>query len=429
MPKTHFKLIGVGIGPFNLSLAALMDKVAPGEGAFFEQKPRFSWHSELLFSDATMQTSYLKDLVTPVDPQSPYSFMNYLVQNGLFHAFVNTSRRTISRREFEMYCQWVSARLGDGLRFDSPVEDVAFDGDRFRLRARGETYTADNVCIGTGLVPRVPDCARDFLGTNVFHAKSDRFRDLNLADKDVVIVGGGQTGIEVFRNAINDKWGRFRSLKLFTSRQNLEPLDESPFTNEYFTPGYVEQFFGLESDRKAGIVHHQKLASDGNTPYYLEAIYNDLYRLKHVEGDRRPIAILPTRRLQGMAARGEGYRLDLDNAFTRRPEIADADIVILCTGFRNAVPKALESLQSRIRFDEEGRFQLNRQFAVAWDGPAERKIYAVNFSRHMHGIAEPQTSLMAWRSATILNDVLGEKVYLTQENAPNFISYRNSDEG
>lgn len=423
-----YQLIGVGIGPFNLSLAALLDKVPRFESLFLERKAAFGWHSELLFSDATMQTSYLKDLVTPVDPQSPYSFLNYLVQNGLFHAFVNTNRRTISRREFEMYCQWVSGALKHRLRFGMPADDIRFEDGRFVVRSGESSFIADNVCIGTGLTPRVPDCARPYLGLNVFHAKSDRFRDLDLTGKDVVVIGGGQTGVEVFRNTLHHKWGAFRSVKLFTSRQNLEPLDESPFTNEYFTPDYVDQFFGLDLDRKAALVSHQKLASDGNTPAYLEELYNDLYRMKHVEGDRRPISILPTRRLTGLRADGDAYRLELRNHFLHRDEVAAADVVILCTGFQNSIPKALESLQSRIRFDDHGRFVFDRNFSVAWDGPSDRKIYAVNFSRHMHGISEPQTSLMSWRSATIVNDLLGEKFYLKHDGVPNFTSYRNSDE-
>lgn len=61
-----------------------MNKVSDQKTLFLDQKPSFNWHSELMFSDADMQTSFLKDLVTPVDPTSPYSFLNYLVEHGLF---------------------------------------------------------------------------------------------------------------------------------------------------------------------------------------------------------------------------------------------------------------------------------------------------------------------------------------------------------
>src|SRR4051794_39461687 len=98
--EKYYNLIGIGVGPFNLSLAALLEKVDGITNLFFDQRDHFGWHPEVMFSDSYMQTSYLKDLVTPVDPTNPFSFLNYLVENGLFYAFMNTGRRIVSRREF-----------------------------------------------------------------------------------------------------------------------------------------------------------------------------------------------------------------------------------------------------------------------------------------------------------------------------------------
>src|ERR1700674_92511 len=61
--------VGVGVGPFNLSLAALL---APTgfNARFFDKSADFQWHPGLLLPEATIQVSYLKDLVTLVDPMS-----------------------------------------------------------------------------------------------------------------------------------------------------------------------------------------------------------------------------------------------------------------------------------------------------------------------------------------------------------------------
>lgn len=419
-------LIGIGIGPFNLSLAALSEKIPSCETLFFDQKAEFDWHSDLLFDDANMQTSYLKDLVTPVDPTNPNSFLNYLVENGLFYAFMNTGRKTISRREFEMYCQWAARRLETRLRFNSPVDRVDFDGSQFLVQTKGQTFASQNICLGTGLRPKVPDCALPYLGAKVFHAKSSQLRHMNLEDKSVLIVGGGQTGLEVFRNTLNGKWGSFKSLRLCSSRPNLQPLDESPFTNEYFTPDYVDTFFDLDQKRKDEIVASQKLASDGNTPAYLSLVFNDLYHRKYVLGDERAIEILPHRHLMGMEHRDDFFALHFENQFNDRFETLAADIVILCTGFSNAIPEVIEPLRNRIEFDSVGRFSLQRGFCVKWSGPSANRIYAVNFSRHCHGIADPQTSLMAWRSASIINDVLQKTHYLKVPSRPIFADFDSS---
>src|SRR5690606_11548313 len=147
-----------------------------------DQKPAFQWHPELMFADADMQTSYMKDLVTPVDPTSPYSFMNYLVQHGLFFSFMNTGRRVITRKEFELYCQWVSEGIKEDLSYNSEISSVEFDKNRFVVKTQKGSFTSDHLSVATGLTPRIPECAKAHLGTNVFHAKSQGLQNLDLRE-------------------------------------------------------------------------------------------------------------------------------------------------------------------------------------------------------------------------------------------------------
>jgi lysine N6-hydroxylase len=83
----------------------------------------------------------------------------------------------------------------------------------------------------------------------------------------------------------------------------------------------------------------------------------------------------------------------------------------------------LEPLFSRLNLDKKKRFVFNKNYSLKWDGPSENKIYALNFSRHNHGIVDPQTSLMAWRSGQVVNDVMGRNVYQTESQAPCFLNY------
>lgn len=421
--ENHFDLVGVGIGPFHLSLAALMQKAQDKKTLFFDQKPAFHWHSELMFADADMQTSYLKDLVTPADPTSPYSFLNYLVDQGLFYAFMNTNRKVVTRHEFEHYCQWVSEHLGDSLKFNSSIESVNFEKDRFVITAQEGVYTSTNLSIATGHQPRIPECAKNFIGPTVFHAKSPALKDLDLRGKRVLVIGGGQTGVEVFMNAIQDRWGRVKNIRLISRRQNLEPLDESPFTNEYFGPSYVDEFFKLSQELKEPIVMAQKLASDGNTPEYLHRLYNHLYQLKHVHHDDLDFKILPYRNFVDLTVTETGLMATLLNNFQHAHEKIEADIIILSTGFTIDIPRIFDPLKELINMDNLGRFIVKRNFDLDWKGPVNNKIYALNFSRHRHGISEPQTSLMAWRSATIINDLAQKEIYKTNHAVPCFVHY------
>ena len=68
-------LAGIGVGPFNLSLAALADGLPELRWAHFESRPAFSWHPGLMIDGATLQVPFLADLVSLADPASPWPAM------------------------------------------------------------------------------------------------------------------------------------------------------------------------------------------------------------------------------------------------------------------------------------------------------------------------------------------------------------------
>lgn len=418
-----YDLVGIGIGPFNLSLAALLQKSKSTRAIFCDRKPTFDWHSELMFSDAMMQTNFLTDLVTPVDPTSQFSFLNYLSENDLFYHFLNTERNYISRMEFERYCQWVAGELSPQLQFNCDVQEVTFDEGLFSVRTGQGNYSSKNICIATGHQPRIPECAKPLLGQDLFYAKSPQLSTINLTNKTVTIVGGGQTGVEIFSNMLHGKWGQPSAIRLVTGRDNLESFDVSPFTSEYFTPAYLDVFRHLSQDKKEKILAQHNLLGDGSTPSYLIKLYNDLYLKKCIEQDPCDISILASRHLIDIEKKSQGFALVLQNHVHDCIEQMNSDIVILCTGLESVIPAFMSPLFPRIQFDAAGRLTVNQSYAVDWQGPAENRIYALNFSRHQHGIIDPQTNLMAWRSAMVVNDLTGKQLYRTANKRKMFVEY------
>ncbi|MGI9277183.1 MAG: lysine N(6)-hydroxylase/L-ornithine N(5)-oxygenase family protein [Endozoicomonas sp.] len=410
--QTVLDLVGLGVGPFNLSLAALLDRLPGYSARFYDRKPSFSWHPGLMLSGAHMQTSCLKDMVTPVQPTSPWSFISYLVQQERFYQFLATEKTVISRKEFVDYMSWIAGNL-PSLQFNSEIREIDFKEDRFILRFDKKEVKTRNICLGTGKMPHVPECTRSYLGEDCFHASELGARQPDFGGRKIAVVGGGQTGAEVFLNALRGNWGAATEVQWISRRPNFEPLDETPFTNEFFTPGYVESFYPVPASRKSTIIKRQKLASDGITPAYLIEIYRELYDRTYLSGSPESSwDLLPDRALAGLSKTGNGrYELMLKNALHDLHEVIQADIVILCTGFEHRLPQYLEPLQPSLKLDEESRFQLSSSFRIRWDGPDNRRIYAVNAGMHSHGIAEPQLSLAAWRSATIINDMAGREVF------------------
>ncbi len=399
---------GIGAGPFNLAVAALLHR-QPLNARFFEAKATHSWHPGMMLPQALLQTSYLKDLVTPVDPTNPYSFLSYLVDKRRFYAFVNAEQDAITRQEFADYLSWVAQRL-DILQMDSPVDAVEDDGECFRLTVRGQDVRARNLCVAAGKQPYIPPCCTELLSDNCFHALGIAQRHLDLCGKRVAVIGGGQTGAEIVLNVLDNVWGEPDALTWVSRRSNFLPLDESPFVNDWFTPDYARVFQQLPAAQRQRTLQEQKLASDGISPSTLKALYQRFYRLAHVESGRVDLALRPHRELSSLRFHGH-YALEMRNGLSEQMEYLDADVLILCTGLTDALPTCLNPLVDVLERDACGRPCLDQAFAAPWPGKQRRRVYLLNVARHSHGIAEPNLSLSAWRAACVVNDLLGRSHY------------------
>lgn len=408
--NVRLDLAGIGVGPFNLSVASLLEPKSQIKGMFFESRSSFAWHPGLLLDNTNMQTMFLKDLVSAVNPESPYSFLSYLVKNKKFYRFLSAELNCISRHEFSDYLSWVAQQLTN-VQFSTKVEHIEFNGDAFEIQTNNGTYEAKNLCIGTGKVPFIPECAIPHIGGNVFHAAEIGLRERDFTGKRVVIVGGGQSGADIFLNVLRDKWGKAASLDWVSRRSNFQPLDEAAFTNEFFTPDYVNAFVNLNPNVKHSEITAQKLTSDGITQLALLDIYRELYHRFDVMKEDKWVRLLPHRSMDKLQSVESYFELEIQNALSQEIEIHQADIVILATGFKAPYPACLDSILPLLDLDSEGRYQLTADFELKWASSKTNKIFAVNAGMHSHGIAEPQLSLMAWRSANIINRLAGEALY------------------
>ena len=398
--------VGVGAGPFNLSLAALL--VPTGLNArFFEKSPDFEWHPGLLFPEAVIQVSYLKDLVTLVDPTSQYSFLAFLRAHKRLYRFINRSK-PVSRKEFNQYLQWVAGRLPN-VEFGAEVREVATDEENFSVQVDRRVVRTKNIVLGTGLVPNIPLWARPYVGDHVFHSNDYLLHPTDATGRVVAVVGGGQSGAEVVWHLLLDLEHLPAQLVWISHRPNLLPLDESPFTNELFNPMYSDYFFSLTEPQRNTLLAEQKLASDGISQGLLQRIYDRLYDLEFLEAAGRRVRLLPGNEVIGMEHTSAGCDLTLRDRWGAT-QVVRADLIVLGTGSSYGLPEAMQPLADRMNWDRDG-FAVRADFSVEWDGPAELRIYAQDAARQMRGVADPNLSLMAWRSAIIANSLLGREVY------------------
>jgi lysine N6-hydroxylase len=407
-----FDAIGIGIGPSNLSLAALLAPVTDLRTLFFERCQEFQWHPGLLFPDAQIQVSYLKDLVTLADPTSHYSFLSFLHQNKRLYRFTNADFPRIRRREFNQYFQWVAKQLSN-LVFGKTVEAVTFE-DSLVVHVASKCFATRHLVMGTGLSPAIPPYAVPYLGETLFHASQYLHKRIQAAGKGVVVIGGGQTGAEIVAHLLSDSTRLPRELFWISRRTNFLPLDESPFTNELFTPSYSEYFFGLPRAAQEKMLSEQKLAGVGIATSQLTKLSQRLYELEFLEGAPCISHLWPGRVLQGLNGLPSNWGLEVYDPLTGAVQVIRGDLVIFCTGYNYSLPPYIEPIAPRIHF-EDGRYQVNEDFSIAWDGAPKHKIYLQNAARHARGIADPHLSLMAWRSAKIANSLSGRGMYETDD--------------
>ncbi|MEA1063030.1 lysine N(6)-hydroxylase/L-ornithine N(5)-oxygenase family protein [Erwinia sp. HR93] len=422
-----YDFIGIGIGPFNLSIAALAEGLPGFSTLFLERKPRFSWHPGMMVPDCAMQTCFLKDLVSAVAPTSRHSFLNYLVQHKKFYRFLTTEQRAVSREEFADYLGWAAERL-DNLAFNSAVQRVSFNDEAgvFDIETQRARFRARHLCIGIGKQINLPACVMQ-QSDSCFHASEMALRAPSLEGKRVTVVGGGQSGADLFLNIFRSEWGQPARLDWVSRRNNYNALDEAAFANEYFTPDYLESFATLNADARRRLLAEQKMTSDGITAEALLTIYRELYHRFDVLRETPWAQLMPSRSVTHLRNVGSSQRLTLQHHLDGGEEHLESDIVIFATGYRTSQPEFLAPLAARIRSEENGEFSMNTDFTLAWDGPAANRLFAVNAGMHSLGIAEPQLSLMAWRAARILNAAHPDKPF-DIATTPGIIHWRSCPE-
>ncbi|HKT03799.1 MAG TPA: SidA/IucD/PvdA family monooxygenase [Rugosimonospora sp.] len=419
-PHQHFACVGVGIGPANLSLASLLAGRPEITNVFFERRNRFSWHDGQLFPGTSLQVSMLKDLVSLADPTSGYSFVAYLHDQGRLYHYLHAKFEAVPREEFRNYFEW-ACRRNANLRFDEGVESIDFDGE-FVVRTSRRTVTADNVVIGVGGEPWVPPSTRPHLGESQFHVNQFLERPRDLGGRRVAVVGGGQSGAEAVLELISRPAGERPRRTMWVSRRlNYFPIDDSSFTNDYFTPAFSDHFSRLDPAERANLNTVNVLTSDGVSRRTLKAIYQRIYVCRFIQGEVDAVALYPARNVVRVTpARTGGWELAMVHRVAGDAvEHIEADVVIWATGMRPARLDFLGPIAGRLA-REGTEYRINEHFEVLWDGPPGRRVFIQNAARQQRGLADGALSLLAWRSQRIADRMRG--VY-TDRQVSSFIEW------
>lgn len=409
-----YDLAGIGVGPFNLGLAALCEPVSGLDAVFLERRDSFDWHPGMMLEGAHLQVPFVADLVTLADPTSPYSFLNFLKQTGRLYRFYIRESFYPLRAEYNQYCQWVAGQL-ESVRLGTDVREITYHDGVYTLSVRGpsgpEALRARRLVLGTGTSPYVPDAWDGISGAGglVLHNADYLSRKSELQQcSSITIVGSGQSAAEIYYELLQDIDAHGYELNWVTRSGRFFPLEYTKLTLEMTSPEYVDYFHRLVPEQRDGLVTSQKNLYKGISSELIDAIYDLLYT-KSLTG------IVDTRLLTHSAltsaswdASTGAHTLHLFHGEQGSSYSLDTEAVVLATGYTYREPAFLAGVQDRIERDASGRFAVARNYST---GVEPGEIFVQNAELHTHGFVTPDLGMAAYRNSCILREICGHEIY------------------
>lgn len=411
-------LVGIGFGPANLSLAIAIEEAnaeAPCGARittrFVESQPQFAWHDGMMLPRAEMQISFLKDLVLLRNPQSSYTFLSYLQDQGRLIDFVNLKSFFPTRREFHGYLDWAASRVTAPVEYGVTATRIERNDEHFTVSVtssdgRRRTLSARNVALGLGTQAWLPD--RVTPGRRVFHNHRllHQLADLGpLRHGRFVVIGSGQSAAEVAAY-LHDTYPDAEIHASFR-RFGYTPSDNSPFANRIFDPESVDEFYTASPELKTKLLEYH-----WNTNYSAvdPTLIDELYRREYDESvrGRRRLVIHRVTAVDEVREEDDGVFVTLRDLGDRGSIALTADAVVCATGFRARDLRALlgPSIDHSRSFDGDEPL-VDRDYRLRLPG-GSGGIYLNGGVQHSHGLTSSLLSNVSARAADILRAIANE---------------------
>ncbi|MGL5823324.1 MAG: SidA/IucD/PvdA family monooxygenase [Nocardioides sp.] len=409
----------IGAGPANLALAIAIEESGAPELArntlMLEQYPDVKWQRNLLLPWARSQVSFIKDLVTLRNPQSRFSFLNYLHEHGQLDEFVNLSTFNPYRWQLSAYQQWVADGLEHvRIRFNARTEridpryaeDGSIDGWTVTL-TNGDTIGCRDLVLGTGRDARIPEVFGDLPADRVVHSTqySTRVGQLAATERPArpVVIGGAQSAAEMFM-ALHQDVPDSEPTMIIRSI-GLQNYQTSKFVNELFFPSFVDEFYEMSANTRGQVLDEMALTNyAGLAPPFLDEIYSMLYQQKMLGQQRSTMRAMTE--VVGARMDRDDVVLELRDRKTGKVEPLRCDMVFLGTGYDPRMPALVRDLADRIGLTD---ITISRRYRMELANSAWGAIYLQGVNEQTHGIADSLISVLAHRSHEISMDLLDRR--------------------
>lgn len=410
----HTDAVCIGFGPAGIALSCVFEDARDAGSPLGELSIRFleaahdtQWHRELLLSGTDINHHVFRDLVTPRNPRSRFSFAMYLKDKGRLFDF-GLLGRPASRHEWSDYLRWVSAQVDGYTQFNAPVSEILPVMEEGRLSAvRVETPNGHvetrNIVLSSGSSPSIPELFQGLLGPTLFHTSQFLTRLQAFGDslpKRWLVVGSGQSASESVLELIT----RERNLLVHSVHRSagFKLTQLGQFPNRVFAPDHVDYFHSLDPAARQRFLGWSRSTNyAGIDPDESQKLFSLIY--EDAIAGRQRLCTHAYSEISRVEKTTDGYRVTLTDTFSLRSQVLEVDVIVLGTGYQQPViPPLLSNLQPWLKADVDGGLVIDRDYRVATQGQCDVNLWVNGLAERSHGISDSQSfSLMALRAERI----------------------------
>lgn len=412
-----YDVIGIGFGPANIALAITLEESEfNGTRLFLERSTKTQWQPEMMLDGSDIQNHPSRDLVTPRNPRSRYTFTNFLFEHNRLFEHLNLGLEFPLRSEFAEYIQWVAGFFSHEVTYNQTVTriEVVTESDLYRVTTQtGNQYFSRSLVVAPGRTPIIPDAFNECDCKQVFHLTRYLSHITQLAEqrelKRIAVVGGSQSAIEIMLHLRHN----YPQLKVINVQRGygFRLKDTSQFSEHVYFPDFVDRYYNSSFSAKKNInrlLHSTNYsAADADV---ISHLYIGMYEDK-LQGKNK-ITIKNLSEIQSCSKKNNRYILTLrDLEGLACEEVPDLDAIVLATGFRNLgpgeqeerCPAILQDLADMLDYDSRGIIRIGRDYSLS-ASPGHRlpALYLNGLCESSHGYGDAGSfSLLSLRAKDI----------------------------
>ncbi len=415
----HYEVIGIGFGPAAISLAIAYEDQRLERGIkpnikFLESSRQTVWQEGLLLRGTDIQHHFLRDLVTPRNPRSSFTFVNYLHQHKRLFRFgelvFGSSGGGVGRLEWSDYVNWAASSLNDYVDYATCVTKIVpiYTNARlsgFEVYTTRDSYSCKKLVLASGKQRNIPDIFSGAYSCELaIHAADylNRVDPSALSNKTVAVIGSGQSAIEIIQHLHESN----SSITLHSFHRGLgfKHVDLSQFTNDIFHPEETSYAFNIPDESKAEYLslcyptNYSAVDAEAADSLYRRLYEDEVTDIQRVFFHKK-FAIKDCTPKERLIIGGQ-------DIFTGAVKKIAVDLAILCTGYKEAcTPAYFPELTSLASLSGNGP-RLDENFKLRLTKPGTAEIYLHGLLESQHGIGNTASfSQIAIRSGIIFKSL------------------------